>query len=41
MIIIFGKCILDNIHCQDEELTYAQLLEEDSRELLTCTETAI
>jgi hypothetical protein len=41
MIIIFGKCVLDNVHCQDEQLTYSELIAEDSRDLLTCTETEI
>lgn len=41
MVIIYGKCILDNIHCQEDELTYEELLLEDARDLVTCTETAI
>lgn len=39
MLIIYGKTIIDNVHCQSEELTYEELLEEDTRDLITLTET--
>lgn len=41
MIVIYGECILDNVHLQSDELTYAELLEEDSKYLITCDNTLV
>ena len=41
MITFFGKSVIDNVHYQEDELDYAELLEEDTRYLVTCTETEI
>ena len=41
MIIFYGKCIIDNVHCQEDELSYEELIEEDSRYLIDATVTEI
>jgi len=39
-IKIYGEGILDNVHCQSDELTYSELLEEDTRNIITCNITS-